>query len=140
MHINKKRIASFERQLNFLKTFANEQSLVMFLMVPQHSKPLIMGMLVSSQSHVIVSWCTEGITEPSTLSQAPFTLRKPTEKSSCVLKRIANALLAADSPNRDLRDCRCNGPGSPSGMPTRKALCLENSSLVLDFRCTHYVI
>merc|ERR1719457_209028 len=63
MHINKKRIASFERQLNFLKTFANEQSLVMFLMVPQHSKPLIMGMLVSSQSHVIVSWCTEGITE-----------------------------------------------------------------------------
>merc|ERR1719354_413882 len=62
MHINKKRIASFEIKLNFLKTFANEQSLVMFLMVPQHSKPLIMGMLVSSKSHVIVSRCTEGVT------------------------------------------------------------------------------
>merc|ERR1719354_614984 len=63
MHINKKRIASFERKLNFLKTFANEQSLVVFLMVPQHSKSLIMGMLVSSKSHIIVSGCTEGITE-----------------------------------------------------------------------------
>merc|ERR1719457_104521 len=62
MHIHKKRIASFERKLNFLKTFANEQSLVMFLMVPQHSKPLIMGMLVSSKSHVIVSRYAEGVT------------------------------------------------------------------------------
>merc|ERR1719354_147738 len=63
MHINKKRIASFEIKLNFLKTFANEQSLVMFLMVPQHSKPLVMRMLVSSKSHVVVSGCTEGVTE-----------------------------------------------------------------------------
>merc|ERR1719354_1025275 len=80
MHINKKRIASFEIKLNFLKTFANEQSLVMFLMVPQHSKPLVMRMLVSSKSHVIVFripnvvewWVDDGTidSEPGTVHSA----------------------------------------------------------------------
>ena len=35
----------------------------MFQMVPQHSETLVVGLLVSSKSHVVVSWCTEGITE-----------------------------------------------------------------------------
>ena len=35
----------------------------MFQMVPQHSKTLVVGLLVSSKSHVVVSRCTEGVTE-----------------------------------------------------------------------------
>ena len=34
----------------------------MFLMVPQHSEPLVMGILSSSKPHVIVPICTEGVT------------------------------------------------------------------------------